>query len=95
MNDFFAWEMLGTFAGAVTATALVTQFVKGAFDAFVKLPTQIVSYIIALIVLLMAAASTGLTNPADWALAPLNAVIVSLGANGAYSAVLRARDRED
>ena len=89
MDQFFSWEMLATLAGATAATGILTQFLKGLFS---KLPTQWLSYIIALVILLVATAATGGIG-ADWtvwAIVPLNAVIVSLSANGAFSAVQRA-----
>lgn len=88
MDQFFSWEMLATLAGAAAATGILTQFLKGLFS---KLPTQWLSYIIALVILLAATAATGGIG-ADWtvwAIVPLNAVIVSLSANGAFSAVKR------
>ena len=88
MNEFFTWEFLGTFAGATLATAILTQFFKGVFD---RLPTQILSYILALVVMFCATAAT-LGFASDWtvwAMIPLNAVLVSLASNGAYDAVVR------
>ena len=93
MDQFFSWEMLATLAGAAAATGLLTQFLKGLFS---KLPTQWLSYIIALVILLVATAATGGIG-ADWtvwAIVPLNAVIVSLSANGAFSAVQRAAKKK-
>lgn len=92
MNEFFSWGMLATFAGATTATALLTQFLKGIFS---KLPTQLLSYLIAVVILIPA---TIFTTGADWSsllLIPLNAAIVSLASNGAYDAILRAKDGKD
>lgn len=90
MNEFLTWETLATFAGASAATGLLTQFLKGTFP---KLPTQWLSYIIALVVMGVATAATqwgaGWTV---WALLPINAVIVSTSANGAFSAVKRIAD---
>ena len=88
MDNFFDWGVLGTFAGATAAVALITQAVKG---ALAKVPTQLVSYVVALIVLLGATAAAGAaTGWEDWALVPLNAVVVSLAANGSFDAVKRA-----
>lgn len=87
MNEFFTWTLLATFAGASAATAIITQFLKG---PLAKIPTQLVSYVIALIILAVATAATG--GASDWAglaIIPLNAVIVSLAANGAYDGVVR------
>lgn len=88
MNEFFTWEILATFAGAVTGTAVVTQFIK---DWLKKVPTQMVSYVVALVIIGIATAvqSDAGAEWYVWALIPFNAVIVSLGANGAYSAVER------
>ena len=92
MNELFSWEMLATFAGASIATAIITQFVKGIFT---KIPTQIVSYIIALVVMVLAAVALGTANIwSDYAIIPLNAIIVSLAANGEYSAVKRLTGKE-
>lgn len=91
MSEFFSWELLATFAGAVTGTAILTQFVK---DLLAKIPTQIVSYVIALLILGIATAATGGIGDGwqAWAIVPLNAVLVSLGANGSYAAILRIKD---
>ena len=90
MNEFFTWTLLATFAGAVTATAILTQFVK---DALSRVPTQIVSYIISLLILCVATAATGgASDWTGWAILPLNAVLVSLSANGTCSAVQRVTD---
>lgn len=88
MDSFFDWSVLGTFAGASAAVALITQAVKG---ALAKVPTQLVSYAVAVVVLVGATAAAGATTGwEDWALVPLNAVVVSLAANGGFDAVKRA-----
>ena len=89
MNEFFTWSSLATFAGCATATAVVTQFLKGA-GPFRNIATQWVSYGIALVLLFAATYFTGGLTASAAALIPFNAVLVSLAANGAYSAVARA-----
>lgn len=90
MDQFFTWETLATLAGCAAATSIVTQLVK---DALKKIPTQLVSYIIALLILTAATAATGSASDwTGWAIVPLNAVIVSLSANGAFAAVKRVTD---
>ncbi len=91
MNEFFTWQTLATFAGAATATGIITQFVKGWFS---KIPTQIVSYVIALVILFAATAATAgfVAEWTVWAILPLNAILVSMSANGAFSAVQRVTD---
>lgn len=90
MNEFLTWETLGTFAGCALATGVLTQFLK---ELFKKLPTQWLSYIIAVVLLFAATAATGgFAQPwTVWAMIPLNAVIVSLSSNGAFEAIKRTR----
>lgn len=86
MDQFFTWGTLATLAGASLAVGLLTQFLKDA----IKIPTQWLSYILALVILVAANLFTGQTDIAVLAIIPLNAVIVSTSANGAYAAILRA-----
>ena len=82
--DPFSWEQLATIAGATVATLLIVQLLKLPLDKVWKIPTRIVAYIIALIVML---AATYFTQGLTWSnagLAALNAVIVALAAMGSY-----------
>lgn len=91
MDQFFTWELLATFVGAATGTGIITQFVKDV-PLLKKLPTQFLSYLIALLILTAATAATG--GAADWtgwAIIPLNAVLVSFSANGAYDALAKKK----
>jgi hypothetical protein len=89
MDQFFTWELLATFVGAATGTGIVTQFVKDV-PLLKKLPTQFLSYLIALLILTAATAATGgATDWTGWAIIPLNAVLVSFSANGAYDALTK------
>ena len=56
-----------------------------------KIPTRITSYAIALVVLLAATFFTGGLTLEAGALCVINAVVVSLAANGAYDAVARKK----
>lgn len=88
MEAFYTWETLATFAGAAALTGLLTQWLK---EAVPKLPTQWMSYLIALVILTMATVATrGGIAWSEWALIPINAVLVSLSANGAFTAAKRA-----
>ena len=80
--------MLLTYAGATLATSLITQLIKG-LGFIDKIPTRITSYAIALVVLLAATFFTGGLTLEAGALCVINAVVVSLAANGAYDAVAR------
>lgn len=85
MNDFVSWDSIGTYTVAVTVTMLVTQFLKRA-PLIAKVDTQLISYVVSLVLLLASAYFTvGLTVPYA-ALCAVNAVIVALASNGAYDA---------
>lgn len=83
MNEFFTWATLGTYAGCVLVTSLVTQFIKE-LGALKNIPTRIVSYVVALLVLLAANAIAGTLDLPTAGLCIVNAVVVSLAANGGY-----------
>lgn len=87
MNDFFTWEMLATLAGCSLATGLLTQFLKNS----IKIPTQWLSYIIAVVLLFAATLFTDGLTLSTGGIIPLNAVIVALSSNGAYSAIVRTK----
>ena len=83
-TDPFTWEQLATIAGATLATLLIVQLLKLPLDKVWKIPTRIIAYIIALIVMIVA---THFTIGLTWSnvgLAAINAVIVALAAMGAY-----------
>jgi len=86
MNDFFTWTILATYAGATLATTLVTQLLKG-IGFIDRIPTRIFSYVVALIILLAATFFTGALTWDAAVLCVVNAVVVSLAANGAFDAV--------
>ena len=84
MDNFLTWDVLLTFSGCVAGTVLLTEWTK---DLFKSIPTQIVSFVIALAILGIGHAAT---NTFVWAEAPLylvNAVAVSLSANGGFDAL--------
>lgn len=84
--EMFTWDYLASAAGATAFVTIVTQLVKNA-PLIKKIPTQLVSYIVSLLVMFSASFFTGsLTGPSA-ALIPLNAVVVMLAANGAYDTV--------
>ena len=88
--DFFDWTYLATYAGCTAATVAVVQLVKE------RIPwaTQIVSYFVALVILMVASLATGVYEWQGLALVPLNAVVVALTANGAYSAAQRVSSKD-
>lgn len=88
--EFFDWNMLGTYAGAVMAVGVITEITKE-IPGIKKIPTLAWSYILSLIVLLAAMLfGTGFTAEAA-GLAVFNAAVVSLAANGGYEAIQRVK----
>ena len=91
-TDPFTWEQLATIAGATLATLLIVQLLKLPIDKLWKIPTRIVVYVIALVILLLATWFTvGLTVQTGL-LTAVNAVIVALAAMGAYELTFRKVD---
>lgn len=79
-----SWEQLATIAGATLATLLVVQLLKLPIDKVWKIPTRIIAYLIALVIMILA---THFTTGLTWSnaiLAAVNAVIVALAAMGSY-----------
>ncbi|MEA5059564.1 MAG: hypothetical protein VB049_05970 [Candidatus Pelethousia sp.] len=94
MSEFFTWGMLGTYAGAVLATTVITQLFKGIGIA-AKIPTRIFTYAVALAVLLGATYFGEAWSWANGALCLFNAVIVSLAANGSYDTITGLKQRDN
>lgn len=85
---FFDWSYLATFAGCLLAVGIFTELFKN-IGFIKKIPTQIFSWVLALIVLVLAQAfTTGITAESA-ILAVVNSAVVSLAANGSYEALNR------
>ena len=85
MSEFMAWETLLTFAGCVAGTALVTEWLK----KLTKIEPQIISAIVALLILVVGHIATGTFAWADVLLYVVNAIAASLASNGGFDAVKR------
>lgn len=86
---FFDWSALGTLTGATLAVAVLTQLTK-AIPGIVKIPTQLWSYVLAAVILILAQVFGETAVTANGVvLALLNAAVVSLAANGGYEALTR------
>ena len=88
MDNFLTWDYLLTFAGCVVGTCLITELTKKIFKQMSSKVYQIVSYVVALAILVIGQAATGALT--DWgvvALDMINAAAVSLSSNGGYDAV--------
>ena len=87
MEQFLTWEILATYGGAVVATMIVTQFAKKLVTGFsdkISFPSDLVSYVVALAVINLAALAIGRWTVSGLALSVVNAVVVTLAANKGY-----------
>lgn len=89
-TEFFSWNDLGTYAGAAALVALVTQLTKN-LPYISKIPTQVWSYILAVLVLIASQVFTGSLSASSAALSLANGVLVSLASNGGYSLITRVK----
>ena len=85
MDSFVTWESLLTFGGCVAGTILVTEFIKKLFGE--KVPAQLVSFLIAAVILFVGHLATGTFVWKEALLYLINAAAVSLSANGGFDAV--------
>jgi hypothetical protein len=88
MNDFFTWTMLATYAGATLGTTLLTQLLKS-----IPIPTRLLAYIVALVLLLVANFFTGGLTVESGVLCLINAGVVTLASNGAFDAVSTLKNK--
>lgn len=78
LTDFLTWEYLATFAGCSLCTALFTQGLKN----MVKIPTQVLAWIIAVVLLELAQVFTGTMSISTAVLAVLNGFVVATATSG-------------
>ena len=81
----YDWQLLGTISGATAATLVIVQLIKAPLDRVWKIPTRLLVYLIALLLMMTAQGFGG--GGLTWEnglLAAINAALVALGAYGAY-----------
>lgn len=86
MTEFFSWSTIATFAGCVAATGVIVQFVKN-IPFVAKFNSQLVSYVIALILLFASYGFTGQLNTSIACILPFDAIAVCMASNGAYDVI--------
>ena len=91
--EFVTWELLGTYAGALAMTAVITQMTKGT-KGISKIPTQLWSYMIALAIMLCANFFLGQLTLSNAVLTLFNAGLVSLASNGGYEGIAKLFNKE-
>lgn len=87
MDHFLSWDVLLTFSGCVAGTILLTEFIKMLWPGVFP---QLCSFVVAVLILVVGHLAT---SSFAWDEAPLylvNAVAVSLSANGGFDAVKKA-----
>ena len=84
MSSFLTWDSLTTFTGCVAIVGVTVQFTKTLVDKYVKMPTQLYTYLVALLILVVTDCVIGPRTFENFALDVLDAILVSLSANGAY-----------
>lgn len=89
--EFFDWNLLGSFAGAVFAVSVLTQITKG-MPLISRMPTQLWSYLLSLATLILAKVFTAGFRADALVLAIFNAALISLASNGGYEALIRMKD---
>lgn len=90
MNEqFLTWDMLGTYSGTLGMVLILTQLTK-TLPGIAKIPTQLYSYLLALVIMAVTAVFGGRTTVSDMILLFFNAAVVALSANGGYDALVRA-----
>lgn len=87
--EFVTWELLGTYAGAMAMVGVITQLTKN-IKFISAIPTQVWSYILALVVMYSANFFLGQLTLSNAILILFNSALVSLGANGGYEGIVRA-----
>lgn len=85
MNEFLTWDVLTTYSGVVLAVTIFTQFIKE-IGFLKKIPARIISYVVSVILMILALVFTGTFTWPAFALTFFNAVFVALASNGAFDA---------
>ena len=87
--EFVNWATLATNSGALTMVLIITQLTKD-IPIIKKIPTQLFSYFVALIILYVSYYFTGQLNFSNSFLILFNGIIIALSANGGFTALNNA-----
>lgn len=89
-TEFFTLEMLATFAGATMAVGVITEMFKK-IGFFLNVPNQLISYVVAVIVMVVGNLALGNLTWSSAFLVIFNAAVVSLASNGGHDLVAAAK----
>lgn len=90
-TEFFSWESIGTFSGAVALVVFLVQLLKLPMDRVRRIPTQYIVYVVSLGVLLLAQAFVPALGGLTWQsgiLCVFNAALVALSAMSLYNVAI-------
>lgn len=87
--NFVSWSNLATYGGCLAMVLAITQFTKS-LPFLKKIPTQLWSFLLALLVLIPAYYFSSSLTVSNLFLILFDAVIVSLAANGGFHALNKA-----
>ena len=82
-DNFVDWKILATYAGAAAMTGIITQLIKNV-GPLKSVPTRLISYLVAVAVLLLAEFFTDDLSVSAAVLTLFNAAVVSLATNSIY-----------
>ena len=91
----FTWAQLATIGGAAMATLLIVQLLKLPIDKVWKIPTRIVVFVIAAVILILATYFTQGLTAENAILTLINADIVALTAMGGYELTFAKIEHKD
>ena len=94
LTEFVNWTTLGTYAGCLAMVLILVQLTKSV-PGVSKIPTQLWSWILAVVILVAAQYFAGTLTAETGVLSLFNAVIVSLAANGGFEAAQRILGGKD
>ena len=83
----YTWEALGSMAGATAATLMIVQFIKAPLDKIWHIPTRLLVYLVALLLMLTAQYFSGGLSVESGVLAAVNAAMAALSAYGSYEVI--------
>ena len=87
--EFVTWTTLGTYAGCLAMVLVITQFTKK-LPFVSKIPTQLWSFVLAMLVLNLANYFTTGETMSSITLSVFNAIVISLAANGGFTSLNKA-----
>ena len=86
--EFVDWSYISTFAGCLVIVMAITEVIKN-LGFIKKIPTQITSWVLSFVILMLAHFFTGDLTVNSAILALINSVFISLTANGGYEAITK------